>query len=1411
MAPSLRYVFRNIAATASTILIASSAAVWVTAYDASIVFAQNEPEWKTHYRDGIRALNADDAKTAIADFELALKQCVSAKSTYKEHAECLLFLGSSYKLAHRYADAEAAYKNALDIVAKFLSNDAEGMRVCFEKLADMYFDLARYREASIFYEQLIKLRMPVVGPNDISINPYLFKLAMCYSETDQVSAAEKLYNHSLKICEDADGKDSQSVALTLNGLAGLYQEQNRFSDAAPLYDRALKIYEVDKEKNVLAIAAILTNMAEMEYRHGHFQESEALNLKALSLVEKPGVQDPSICVIWNNLAGLYFALGRFAESEALYKRSAVLMQERFGSNSPAYAASLNNLARLYTRQRRIDEAIPLFEQALKIRCDRVGPNTLIAARSRADLADCFFQQGRFKETELLLNSAISIREKTKESDNGILTLMLIRLANVYELQEKLSKAETTLKHALDVEAKNSQLDNEDHRIRMNRMFRLLGSLCENQDRYEEAESYFKRASDMTHKVGASSKFAASALAMTKTGVESADPNLKLALHLLSVDGVPFTSTQRAFATLSGAAQRLTANSGSEKEALRHMSDAMLCLSYIFAELNETERCRQACNLSLKTLERAISIDSNGDDLNQLLKLSSLFEAIARYGDSEGAVREAIAVASSKKEESILAKALFLLARIQANEADYENAIVTANDLRLRLVGKEASLINEADLLDLLADCYEAIGNTDEAIKSAEKSLKLREANSANSPQDLLPALVTLGEMHLAQKDIVNATRELERARAIVEPSGSISKSNIAATVYGAFGDLQRTKGDLPKAAIWYDKARTLSQDLLTSDCASHLAYAADLNALARVQLLQGDITAATHSAYASSAILQAYAEQSFSQLSFAQQCTFVDALKDQTDVLLSICSIDEPPREAYSKLMKWKGLLIESLRRKTMLEKLGKAGPEVRQLIQQLSANHKQLKLYLADNTSNLKPEQQAEVSRLNQDSESLERQISQKCGDISLQDPLDKKETYDLRTWLGPDEALLDVFSYRDLQTDKEMYAAILLTQQVSARFIKIGTADEVNAAINSWRNAVESATASKRDVKLDPESATAHYSFFDQSKIGQGSAESVKRAELQKCLWRPIAASLPHLVKKLWVCPDSDSATIPWALFTDGTPVRICTIDSAREFVSLKQSKLASNRSPNLLIAGDITFGKTTPRLPATREELIALTNVASKGNVDVQTFSGLDAKASTLTASMPTKTFIHFATHGFYAGADSEVDRHRGRSRGARSVNSLRRARGALSTLVLARNPLMSSGLLLSGGQMSGDTTGEGKLTADDIAGLDLHACELLTLSACETGLGRKMSGQGVLGLRSAILSAGARNVLMSLWKVDDDATCQLMTEFYSNILLKHLAPVDALSQAQQTLQKTPKWSAPYYWAGWVLAGDGYSAWN
>src|SRR5205085_2348976 len=91
---------------------------------------------------------------------------------------------------------------------------------------------------------------------------------------------------------------------------------------------------------------------------------------------------------------------------------------------------------------------------------------------------------------------------------------------------------------------------------------------------------------------------------------------------------------------------------------------------------------------------------------------------------------------------------------------------------------------------------------------------------------------------------------------------------------------------------------------------------------------------------------------------------------------------------------------------------------------------------------------------------------------------------------------------------------------------------------------------------------------------------------------------------------------------------------------------------------------------------------------------------------------------------------------------------------------RNPLVESGIALAPGP-SGRF-----LTAEELVGVDLQRCKLMTLSACETGLGEEITGQGVMGLRAAIMAAGAKTILMSLWKVPDAPTLKIMDLFYKN---------------------------------------------
>jgi CHAT domain-containing protein len=140
----------------------------------------------------------------------------------------------------------------------------------------------------------------------------------------------------------------------------------------------------------------------------------------------------------------------------------------------------------------------------------------------------------------------------------------------------------------------------------------------------------------------------------------------------------------------------------------------------------------------------------------------------------------------------------------------------------------------------------------------------------------------------------------------------------------------------------------------------------------------------------------------------------------------------------------------------------------------------------------------------------------------------------------------------------------------------------------------------------------------------------------------------------------------------------------------------------------------------------------------------------------------------------------------------------AHGWLDPLSAAR-----SGLLLEPG--TGEGAGDdGVLALRDILALELDA-DLVTLSACRSGLGELISGEGMVGITRAFLHAGARSVVASLWVVDDEATAAFMSLFYG--AMKDGLPVaDALERARSRLRAEARWRHPFYWAPWVLVGRG-----
>jgi len=141
-------------------------------------------------------------------------------------------------------------------------------------------------------------------------------------------------------------------------------------------------------------------------------------------------------------------------------------------------------------------------------------------------------------------------------------------------------------------------------------------------------------------------------------------------------------------------------------------------------------------------------------------------------------------------------------------------------------------------------------------------------------------------------------------------------------------------------------------------------------------------------------------------------------------------------------------------------------------------------------------------------------------------------------------------------------------------------------------------------------------------------------------------------------------------------------------------------------------------------------------------------------------------------------------------------------------MPENPLLRSGLILAGANTWHATkrplpeAEDGFLMAEDVAGLDLLDTELVVLSACDTGLGEIRTGEGVYGLQRAFLTAGAKTLIMSLWKVPDDQTQELMVDFYRRLLTGE-GKAEALRNAQLAMKVN--YPDPYYWGAFVCLGE------
>src|SRR5262249_38194921 len=404
------------------------------------------------------------------------------------------------------------------------------------------------------------------------------------------------------------------------------------------------------------------------------------------------------------------------------------------------------------------------------------------------------------------------------------------------------------------------------------------------------------------------------------------------------------------------------------------------------------------------------------------------------------------------------------------------------------------------------------------------------------------------------------------------------------------------------------------------------------------------------------------------------------------------------------------------------------------------------------------------------------------------------------LAAHLSAGTCFLDLFRYTHFEQDSNLpgkkgekrtpeYVAFVVRPGKAIARVELGHAEAIERAWAAWRQAI---TSERPD----------------------DAAERSAAAAAGRLVWEPLRRELPANLTTVYLTADGALHQLPWAALPGvkrGTVLleehAICLVPHGPFLLQRLEDPAPAPAAPGRLLAlggmdyqhraagpvaappepvreAALTPGGVRWRALAgtdkERQQVAALAR--QQAQLEVIESAGQEATTAQFQRDLPGVRYAHVATHGFFADpkfrSALQIDPKEFGAQGVRD----RRGGG--------RSPLALSGLVFAGANQSGTEAAEdrGIVTAEGLIGLRLEGLQLAVLSACETGLGEVGGGEGVYGLQRAFHVAGCRDVIASLWKVDDDATQALMALFYRNLWEKGERPLDALRHAQLGLMRS-----------------------
>jgi CHAT domain-containing protein/Flp pilus assembly protein TadD len=830
----------------------------------------------------------------------------------------------------------------------------------------------------------------------------------------------------------------------------------------------------------------------------------------------------------------------------------------------------------------------------------------------------------------------------------------------------------------------------------------------------------------------------------------------------------------------------------------------------YRQLTREGKFTEARPLVLRALEIRERV-SGPDDLKVAEMLENLAASYEKTGDYASAEPLELRLLKIKEkafgpEHPQMADAFRNLGVFYYGKGDYlkaEELIQKALGIFEKARHPESLII--ASALSYLGDIYYYRSDYGKAESYYRRSLTIREKILGSDHFHLAESLGAIGRVAYDAGDYARAEAMFGRALTLSEKAFGADHQQLTWSLNN-LAMIYATTGDYPKAEAFYRRALTIHEQK-TGMYASNVE--ATLLGLARLYTAQGQTSEAVKFQTQASELDERFLGLNLSIGSEREKLTLLDdlSLRSSRNISLhaELAPNDAAARDlALTTILQRKGRVQDAMADSLAALRL-RFGAEDRKMLDELNdATSRLASLVIEGQQKGTPAERLEQIKALAEVREKLEAKISlRSAGFYHNSQPV----TFDaVRQAIPENAALIEFALYRPFNPKapdnksaygEPHYIAYIMRDPGEAQWKELGAAEEIDNAIAKLRQALRD--SKRKDV------------------------QQLSRVVDEKIM-QPIRALVGDATQLL-VSPDGELNLIPFAALVDERGRYLIErysftyLTSGRDLLRMRvarQSKskpvIIANPSFGEPVTREIAKGATTIRPTAPRDRRrSSVTDARNLSDVYFAPLGGtaqesrsiqtLFTDASLLTGEQATESalkqvlaprILHIATHGFFL-QDMETP--------ATRAPTLMRGSNASAEL---ENPLLRSGLALTGANSRNGGNDDGILTALEASGLNLWGTNLVVLSACDTGLGEVRNGEGVYGLRRAFVLAGTESLVMSLWPVSDYSTRILMTNYYKN-LKQGMGRGASLREVQLDLLKRNPQLHPFYWANFIQSGE------